>query len=564
MRGTALCITLTSLILSAVGVCAEEIKPGILRTPDSRFENLADFPYTPRYAQVGEVRIHYIDEGPRDAETILLIHGEPTWSYLFRKMIPVFLEAGYRVVAPDLVGFGRSDKYIDEDMYSYVMQVDHMVHLVEELELEDVTFFGQDWGGLIGLRVVAAQPERYARVVVSNTGLPAASGFSGWIGYPLFKLAVWWEGPMTFEELVENVTFPRWVAYNYYVEDLPIGRLMTRMGGDDGVKAAYEAPFPEQRYKAAAQIMPYLVPSQLRENEEVWRSVYEKWDKPFLVAFTDSDPVTRGGEAAFLQRVPTAQNVTIRGAGHFVQEDAGPQLAQLIVDFMQDRELPDEISTTSADAVFHNRLSPDEQTQGWRLLFDGQSLAGWRNYQAGDVKDGWDVSHGTLRLRGEGGDLLTTEAFEQFDLSLEWRVSAGGNSGVFVLADEEEDRVYYNAPEIQILDDVEHPDNKDPTHRSGSLYDLVAAPADSQKAAGEWNLMRVKVEQRRLSVWQNDYLVTELDLNSPEWAAMVADSKFAAWSGFGKNQRGHIGLQDHGNEVAFRNIKILDLSSQQE
>ena len=273
----------------------------------------------------------------------MLIHGEPTWSYLFRKMIPVFLDAGYRVVAPDLVGFGRSDKFADDDAYSYAMQVGYMREVVRALDLRDATFFGQDWGGLIGLRVVAAEPDRFARVVVSNTGLPAATGLQGWIGYPLFKLAVWWEGDMTLEELAADLTFPRWVAYSHHVEDLPIGRLMSFMGGSDGVVGAYEAPFPDRGYKAAAQIMPYLVPSELRENEAAWE-VFENWDKPFLVAFTDSDPITRGGEQVFLSRVPVAQNVGIRNAGHFVQEDAGPALAKLMVDFMQGRELPKEIN----------------------------------------------------------------------------------------------------------------------------------------------------------------------------------------------------------------------------
>ncbi len=336
------CVVLLWALIAAPMAFAEEIKPGILRTPEARFAGLEEYPFAPNYMQIEDLRIHYLDEGPADGEVILLIHGEPTWSYLFRKMIPVFVDAGYRVVAPDLPGFGKSDKYDDEAAYSYVMQVGFMRQLVANLDLRNVTFFGQDWGGLIGLRVVAAEPDRYARVVVSNTGLPSASGLQGWIGYPLFRLAVWWEGPMTMEELRSNVTFPRWVAYSYHVDDLPIGELMDFMGGESNLRAAYEAPFPEQRYKAAAQIMPYLVPSQLRENEAVWESVYEQWDKPFLVAFTDSDPVTAGGEQTFLDRVPTARNVTIRGAGHFVQEDAGPELAELIVDFMQDRELPAE------------------------------------------------------------------------------------------------------------------------------------------------------------------------------------------------------------------------------
>jgi haloalkane dehalogenase len=323
---------------------SEEIRPGVLRTPDARFVDLEGYPFDAHYMEIDGMRVHYLDEGPRDAEPILLIHGEPTWSYLFRKMIPILVEAGYRVVAPDLVGFGKSDKYAEEATYSYTMQVAFMRELVVRLDLRDATFFGQDWGGLIGLRVVAAEPDRFARVVVSNTGLASAGGVAGSLGYPLFKAAVWWLGPITSEELKADVTFPRWVAYSQNVEDLPVGEVMTLLGGGDELRKPYEAPFPDQSYKAAAKIMPYLVLSQLRENEEAWETVFDKWDKPFLVAFTDADPITAGGEAVFLERVPTAQNVTIRGASHFVQEDAGPELARLMVDFMQGRSLPTEIS----------------------------------------------------------------------------------------------------------------------------------------------------------------------------------------------------------------------------
>ncbi|MBT7371346.1 MAG: alpha/beta fold hydrolase [Gammaproteobacteria bacterium] len=321
-------------MLSAGNVLADEISPGIFRTPDTRFDNLKDYPWQPNYLEIQGLRVHYLDVGPRDAAPILLIHGEPTWSYLFRKMIPVFTAAGHRVIAPDLIGFGRSDKLASEDDYSYEFQVSIMNELVSRLDLQNATFFGQDWGGLIGLRVVGASPERFARVVVSNTGLPAASGIGGWIGYPLFKLAVWWEGGMTLDELAADLTFPRWVAYSYHVDELSVGDLMRFMGAEDDVVEAYEAPFPDSRYKAAAQIMPYLVPSQLPENEVVWQEVFEKWDKPFLVAFTDSDPVSRGGEKVFVERVPNATNVTIKGAGHFVQEDAGPELAAMINDFI--------------------------------------------------------------------------------------------------------------------------------------------------------------------------------------------------------------------------------------
>ena len=309
----------------------------ILRTPDERFENLQDFPFKPNYMQIGDFRVHYLDEGPSDGLPILLIHGEPTWSYLFRKMIPVFTAAGHRVIAPDLIGFGRSDKLANRKDYSYRLQVDVMLELVQKLNLNGVTFFGQDWGGLIGLRVIAAEPERFERIVVSNTGLPSAAGLKGWVGYPTFKFMVWRQGAISFEEFQSKVTFPRWVAYTYHVDELPIGKLMNNATRDESIEVAYEAPFPSKRYKAGPQIMPYLVPSQLRENERAWK-VFESWDKPFLVAFTDHDPITRGGEKIFLKRVPVAQNIAIKGAGHFVQEDAGEELATIINEFIVGKE----------------------------------------------------------------------------------------------------------------------------------------------------------------------------------------------------------------------------------
>jgi len=328
--------------LFALPLNADEIAPGVFRTPDSRFDNLEGYPFPANYTVIDDYRVHYLDEGPSTGKPILLLHGEPTWSYLYRKMIPIFTSAGFRVIAPDLVGFGKSDKPANKSDYSYQMQVDIMRQLVNQLDLRDATFFGQDWGGLIGLRVVAAEPDRFASVVVSNTGLPDADGFFGMFGYTLFKLSVWWQGPLTFEELQSELTFPRWVAYNHYIDDLPVGQLMDYMGASETVVAAYEAPFPDRRYKSAAQAMPYLVPSQLRQNARAWK-VFESWNKPFLIAFTDSDPVSAGGEKPFLSRVPGAQNVTIQGAGHFVQEDAAEPLAKLMLDFLAGKELPESI-----------------------------------------------------------------------------------------------------------------------------------------------------------------------------------------------------------------------------
>ncbi len=309
----------------------------VLRTPDERFKDLADYPWRPNYMEIDGLRIHYLDEGPATAAPVFLLHGEPTWSYLFRKMIPVLTAAGHRVIVPDLVGFGKSDKLREEADYSYELQVRMMTALIERLDLQEATFFGQDWGGLIGLRVIAQVPQRFARVVVSNTGLPAAAGLGGWLGYPFFRTLVWWLGDLSMAELRADLSFPRWVAYSYHVDDLPVGDVMSTLGGVVDSVAGYEAPFPNKDYKAAIQIMPYLVLSQLRENEKVWQETFENWQKPFLVAFTDSDPITKGGEQAFIDRIPGATSVTIRDAGHFVQEDAGPELAELINDFIAGR-----------------------------------------------------------------------------------------------------------------------------------------------------------------------------------------------------------------------------------
>ena len=297
---------------------ADEIVPGILRTPDDRFDNLKDFPYKPNYMQIGDYRVHYLDEGPEDADPILLIHGEPTWSYLFRKMIPILTAAGHRVIAPDLIGFGRSDKPVNEADYSYQLQVDVMVELTHRLDLQDATFFGQDWGGLIGLRLVADQPDRYARVAIGNTGLPTGEGGSE--------------------------AFMAWQKFSQESPAFPIGRLVNgacTTDLPDEVIAAYDAPFPDDSYKAGARIFPSLVPTtaddpEVSANKAAWK-VLERFEKPFLVTFSDLDPVTRGGETPFLARVPGARgqpHTTIEGAGHFLQEDQGPVLAALLVDFM--------------------------------------------------------------------------------------------------------------------------------------------------------------------------------------------------------------------------------------
>jgi haloalkane dehalogenase len=338
-------LLLSAVLISATVSVAEEIAPGVYRSPDHAFAGLPDFPFAPNYLMVDGLRLHYLDEGPRNGQVVLLMHGEPSWSYLYRHMIPVLVAAGHRVIAPDLIGFGRSDKPAQISDHSYQGHVDQIRQFVDQLDLQGITLFVQDWGGLIGLRILAEQPDRFARLVVANTGLPAAEGISGWIGYPLFRLALWRTGTVTWEELQAEPNFVRWAAYSQTVEDMPVGQivvgdLIESGRADAAVLQAYDAPFPDIRYKAGPLAMPALVPSELRKNAVAWK-VLEQWEKPVLTAFSDGDPITRGGELEFQQRMPGARNrthVTIKGAGHFLQETHGPELAELMLQFMAEQD----------------------------------------------------------------------------------------------------------------------------------------------------------------------------------------------------------------------------------
>ncbi len=291
----------------------------VLRTPEARFANLPDFAYTPHYTEVGGLRIAHIDEGPRDAPTVLLMHGEPTWSFLYRKMIPVLLDAGMRVVAPDLVGFGRSDKPANKSDYSYLFHVQWMSAWLQAQDLQNVTLFCQDWGSLIGLRMVAEAPERFARIVLANGGLPTG---------------------------MEDVprAFKIWRAFSRYSPWFPIGRIV-KTGCVAGLSpeevAAYDAPFPSRRYKVAARLFPGFVPTtpedpERQNNERAWE-LFKRWDKPFLTLFSSRDPVTRGGHQVWQALVPGAQgqaHAITRQAGHFLQEDKGVEVAHAIVRLM--------------------------------------------------------------------------------------------------------------------------------------------------------------------------------------------------------------------------------------
>lgn len=296
-----------------------------LRTPDERFSGLPDYAFEPHYVEIddldgGSLRVHYLDEGPADAAPVLLMHGEPSWCYLYRHMIPTIVAAGHRVIAPDLVGFGRSDKPTQMDDYTYARHVQWMQQvLIGHLDLHDITFFGQDWGGLVGLRVLTADPDRFARVVIGNTGLPTG------LNRP-------------------SKAFLAWQHFSQTAESFPIGGIVN--GGcartlDPAEIAAYDAPFPDDSYTAGARIFPSLVPTTpdspgATDNQAAW-TVLETFDRPFLCAFSDSDPVTAGGEKPFVERVPGAagrEHVTIAGAAHFLQEDAPQQLADVIVAFI--------------------------------------------------------------------------------------------------------------------------------------------------------------------------------------------------------------------------------------
>lgn len=213
-------------------------------------------------------------------------------------------------------------------------------------------------------------------------------------------------------------------------------------------------------------------------------------------------------------------------------------------------------------AEVHNRLSPEEQAAGWQLLFDGESLEHWRTYRKPSADFEWQASDGQLTLtRRGGGDLITREMWGNFEFSLEWKVSEGGNSGIFFLAAESARPIYYLAPEIQILDDARHPDRALDTHRSGSLYDLIAAPPASQKVAGEWNHVLISHLNGHLQVWQNGVQTVDVQIGGERWNALVAGSKFADWEGFGTLTEGFLGLQDHGDVVSFRNLKVRPLES---
>jgi haloalkane dehalogenase len=322
------------------------------RTPDEYFENLADFPFQPNYLQVddgdgGELRVHYLAEGPEDGPVVLLMHGQPSWSYLYRFMIPPLVAAGFRCIAPDLVGFGRSDKPTSQDDYTYASHISWMSDWLTQLNLQDITLFCQDWGGLIGLRLVTAFPQRFAHIVVANTGLPTGmipEEYTEFLkdAYKTLPVVKASELGARFLDTSGIPGFLYWRKFCAETPELDIGEVLSVSSAAEmtpEAEAAYRAPFPDQSYVAGARKFPQLVPvfideDEVEENKLAWK-VLEAFDKPFMTAFADGDPVSAGGEKIFQQRVSGAAGVahrTIENAGHFLQQDAPEQCVQAILD----------------------------------------------------------------------------------------------------------------------------------------------------------------------------------------------------------------------------------------
>jgi len=297
----------------------------ILRTPDERFASLPEFPFAPHYVTVpdgegGELRVHHLDEGQPDAPPVLLMHGEPSWCFLHRTMIPVLVDAGLRAVAPDLVGFGRSDKPSKRTDYTYQRHVDWMTSWLDAVDLRGATFVGQDWGGLIGLRLVAVQPNRFDRVVAANTFLPTGDRPAG-------------------------DAFLAWQRFSQETPDFAVGKIVnggctTELAPE--IIAGYDAPFPDDSYKEGARQFPMLVPTSPDDpasgaNRAAWE-VFRVWTKPFLCAFSDHDPITKGADRALRADIPGCEgqpHTTIKGGGHFLQEDRGEELARVVADFVR-------------------------------------------------------------------------------------------------------------------------------------------------------------------------------------------------------------------------------------
>ncbi len=297
----------------------------LLRTPDQRFENLPGFPFEPNYLTIkdrqddADIRIHFLDEGDSESQPVLMLHGEPSWSFLYRKMLLPFVSSGYRVLAPDLPGFGRSDKPSKREDYSYARHVAWMQDWLRQLDLQNIILICQDWGGLIGMRLVADEPDRFARIVTTNTMMPTGDQDPG-------------------------EAFLKWQKFSQEVPVFPAAQILQKATVTelpDDVLAAYDAPFPDESYKEGARQFPLLVPTspddpESQANRDAWK-VLMHFDKPWLCAFGDSDPITAKGAAVLQKLIPGCQgqpHTTLRGGGHFIQEDCGEELSQVVLDWI--------------------------------------------------------------------------------------------------------------------------------------------------------------------------------------------------------------------------------------
>ena len=290
----------------------------ILRTPDERFEGLPGYAFTPRYETIEGLRIHCVDEGPPDAPCIVMLHGEPSWSYLYRHLIPTFVSAGFRALAPDLIGFGRSDKPARREEYTYARHVAWTAALLKARGVRGATLLCQDWGGLIGLRLAAENDELFSKIVAANTSLPTGEGHVP----RAFKL---------------------WNAFSQLSPIFPVGRIVASgcvRPLSSAERAAYDAPFPSRKYQAGARQFPALVPVRpdqpgAAENRRAWEALRE-WKKPFLTAFGTRDPITRGADRWMQKQIPGAQgqaHTHLHKAGHFLQEDVAEELARVVISF---------------------------------------------------------------------------------------------------------------------------------------------------------------------------------------------------------------------------------------
>ncbi len=291
----------------------------ILQTPEEQFQNLPDYEFKENYVEIDEMRMHYVDYGESE-QVVLLLHGEPSWSFLYRRMIKRITRAGIRVIAPDLIGFGKSDKPTDETVYTYQNHYNWLKSFIEQLGLSEINLFCQDWGGLLGLRMVAFEPQLFARVVASNTFLP--------IGQP-----------------APSEAFLKWREFSKTSKEFDIGRVI-QMGSaselSEEIIAAYNAPFPDESYKVGARVFPSIVPIDFDDpeaatNREAWKEL-GSFDKPFLTAFGDSDPITRGGEKVIQKLIPGCKGMyhpIVAGGGHFIQEDKPDLMTSLIVNLIK-------------------------------------------------------------------------------------------------------------------------------------------------------------------------------------------------------------------------------------